>query len=537
MSEAASAAEPSTRKSGIEALTSFTSAGRMRQAQVRLVVSIPVLMFLYALVTAVALHFYLGNLADQTVDARMREEAVYAANAVLLIGIAASFVAAAVGLILAWQIVRPVLAVAESMRNLAGGQLSPTTRSPQFGEIAMLGTAFNEMVRELNTLFEKRDTRMQEAALGTVFTLDDQNRVLSAEPSLRDLLGIEPDWLIGDNILRAMREVCGKDGNADLPAKIEMLLDEAGRGLKASGTVRYHRHGNPESSLLAIRVMPMESFGAVGPARLLDIRDLSSIEGFHLQLQRADRLAAVGTLATGIAHEIRNPLASIRAMAQLLGEDVGERDRTGTSASYLERMIREVDRLDRLVSSIMDFAKSGNVPATSTDLNETLREAFEVSRHRVPDAECEQIRIAWDLQPNLPRCKLEDQRVLQALINLVVNALESLAEQGEGEMKFSTRLLTHKTSRPLAVVISNTAPRVSPEDQEHMLEPFHTTKPNGTGLGLPIAYQIVTSNRGVLELRWADGMMHAMLRFPREGREEEVDPSSEITHFDLGDMD
>jgi nitrogen fixation/metabolism regulation signal transduction histidine kinase len=510
-----------------------TAGSKMRQAQVRLVVSIPVLMFLYAVFTAAVLHFYLGSLAEMASDDRMREEAQYAANSTLLIGIGAGFVAAVVGLLLAWQIVRPVQALTESMRNLASGQLQPTTRSVPFGEIETLGTAFNEMVRELNTIFAKRDTRMREAALGTVFTLDEQDRVLAAEPSLRNLLDIEPDWLMGDNILRALREACEKTGNSELPERVEQLLSDARRGLKANGSAKYRRRGATEDSALEIRVIPLETYGAVGPARLLDIRDLSSIEGFHLQLQRADRLAAVGTLATGIAHEIRNPLASIRAMAQLLEEDVDSSNKPEGANAYLERMIREVDRLDKLVSSIMDFARSANTPAVPTDMNALLREAYEVGRHRVPDAESERIKVSWNLWMDLPRCKVEDQRVLQAFINMVLNALEALAERGEGELRFSTYQLTHKTSRPVTIVISNTADPVSPQQQERMFEPFQTTKANGTGLGLPIAYQIITSNRGVLELRTSDGMMHAMMRFPAEGREAEVDTGGEITHYEL----
>jgi two-component system, NtrC family, sensor histidine kinase HydH len=203
------------------------------------------------------------------------------------------------------------------------------------------------------------------------------------------------------------------------------------------------------------------------------------------------------------------------------------------SGAYLERMIREVDRLDKLVSSIMDFARSANAPAVSTDMNALLREAFEVGRHRVPEAESDKIKVAWNLWMDLPQCKVEDQRVLQAFINLVLNALEALAERGEGELRFSTYHLTHKTSRPVTIVISNTADPVSPLQQERMFEPFQTTKANGTGLGLPIAYQIITSNRGVLELRSAEGMMHAMMRFPAEGLEAEVDAAGEITHYEL----
>src|SRR5690606_26099962 len=98
------------------------------------------------------------------------------------------------------------------------------------------------------------------------------------------------------------------------------------------------------------------------PAFLIDVRDLTGMRKFHEQMQRADRLAALGTLATGIAHEIRNPLAAMKAMTQLLNEDAANAPEGGLTREYLPRVISEIDRLDRLVRSIMDFANTERAP-------------------------------------------------------------------------------------------------------------------------------------------------------------------------------
>jgi signal transduction histidine kinase len=100
--------------------------------------------------------------------------------------------------------------------------------------------------------------------------------------------------------------------------------------------------------------------------------------GFYEQIQRADRLAAVGTLATGIAHEIRNPLASIRGMVQLLAEAGPEG--VGSSTEYTTRILREVDRLEKLISGIMDFANKEGSPPEEVDINALLTEVVESAR-------------------------------------------------------------------------------------------------------------------------------------------------------------
>lgn len=521
----------------VASVASAIPAGEVRSLQVRLSVSLPALMFLYTIIAVIILHLQINEYAESVADLRVRSELERASWWLLVIGILASLASAGVGLLLAWQIVRPMKALRERMRAVASGELAfAPDVGGGLGELGSLGSAFNEMVSDLNKLFARRNLQMRDAADGTILTLDSAGRVLAADGGARRLLGFEPDVLVGLQIGEALQRENRYPREAPFLAAIERARRDAANGLRSSHTVGFAPPARGKPGLCSIVGTPLESLHARGPACLLDIRDLTEIQELHHQLQRADRLAAVGTLATGIAHEIRNPLAAIRGMAQLLAEDMERRPPSETPGSsghpesnYAGRIIREVDRLDRLVGNIMDFARSGQGVVEETNVNQLLREVFESARHRVTtEAGASSPIVTWELDHDLPLVPLDHERLNQALLNVLINALEALAPRG-GQLMLRTRLRTEKTSRPIEILVANTADPVTPAEIDKMFEPFHTTKSTGTGLGLPIAYQIVTANRGVLEMRWVDGMLQCSIRLPLAGAAAPVDLGASLT--------
>ncbi|MCB2156294.1 HAMP domain-containing protein [bacterium] len=490
---------------------------RVETRQVRLVVSIPALMFLLTLASTVVFHLYLSNIADKLPTEQLQSDARREAGIVLLIGLGVSILAGGAGIALAYSIVVPLKDLVGSMRQVALGDLTSKADVPRLGELHVLGSTFNRMVEQLQELFEQRDQQMRSSARGTVLTLDEGGRVLAADGSVRRILGIDGGDLLGKELLPRLRERLSDSRNRPFLKALELTYKEAQSGRLGVQTVDLQREEGEDPILCSISLTPMESPEQGGPSLLLDLRDLSAMRGFYEQIQRADRLAAIGTLATGIAHEIRNPLASIRAMAQLLQESATESPGEG-ARNYLERVLREVDRLERLVASIMDFASQEEVPARATDLNSVAHDAHEAARHRV----CSRAMdggwdTEWDLAEDLPTVLIEEARVSQALLNLMVNAMEAVCERTGGLVRIESR---HEpgSSRPVVLRISNTSNPIPKEASERIFEPFYTTKAEGTGLGLPIAYQIVVANNGVLELDSSGGMVHFTVRFPLEGR-------------------
>lgn len=492
------------------------SLARTRRQTVRLTVSIPALISLVVIAGGVFVRNQLLTTAEQKgLSAAVREGIDYSADLVMLFTIIMAFLSAGVGLLLALQIVRPLRDIEESMAALARGELA-TMRNTPLGEFSYIGSTFNSMVTHLERLFAERDRQMKEAAARARFLVSREGAILSAEGAVRRILGISPRELVGHRAGSPFPEGSGADsGEAVLNACARMLA-----GARPTGSVEedIELSQGGETVALSLVLSPIVT-GEQGVEQwLFEVRDITGAQSFREQMQRADRLAAVGTLATGIAHEIRNPLASMKGMMQLLDEQSrGDQPALIPPQEYHQRIIGEIERLERLVNAIMDFAQGDPEPAAETDLNELLRSVAEGAMlSSESDAHLVQLRMEFD--PNLPMPSVQQGRLRQALLNLARNAVEHVVAHGGGVVRLSTMYLPVNELRPIILCVANSCDRMMPDELERLFEPFHTTKAGGTGLGLSIAYQAVVSNGGILEADWEDGEIRFWVRLPMDAR-------------------
>lgn len=486
-----------------------------RARSVRLVISIPVLTLLIVLGSGTLLYVYLMNIAEnRDLGKDLSENVERAALAILLLSILISIASSVVGYVLARQIVRPIRDLMRRMESIMQGDLSKV-EPISLGEFGQLGNTFNRMVDQLNRLFEERDRQLRESFNGAHLVLDRQGRVLQADAATQRLFGEAPTTMVGRALLDAREPLPVFKEN---PALVSALQDviQAAIGLRQTRrAVSIRLPGSRSFHRFLLSALPMESGATDEVQVLLAIRDISGISNFYEQIQRADRLAAVGTLATGLAHEIRNPLASIRGMVQLLSEGGSEPDDKERLQEYTRRILKEVDRLDGLIGGIMDFAQKEDTPVEEVSLNALLQEVWESARLHVGEA-ARDVGVSWDLDEALPVASLEAGRLRQALLNLVVNALQHCAQHGHRTIRIHSMYLPVNPKRPLILCISNPGEPLDEEMRERVFEPFFTTKPEGTGLGLPIAYQTVKANGGVLELECEEGEIRFWVRLPRE---------------------
>jgi two-component system, NtrC family, sensor histidine kinase HydH len=206
-------------------------------------------------------------------------------------------------------------------------------------------------------------------------------------------------------------------------------------------------------------------------------------------VKRVEKLALMGEMAAGMAHEIKNPLASISGAIQLLKEDI-EFD---PGHDKLMRIImREADRLSALVNNFLLFARPPAGKSTPIDLAETLREIVSLF---VNDCACsEQIVIEQRYRPNA-WVKMDPHQLRQVLWNLLLNALEAIKENGT--ISISTDV---DRNRGVRISVADSGPGIKAKDMGAIFDPFFTTKPNGTGLGLSIAHSILESYQSRLDV-------------------------------------
>ncbi len=213
-----------------------------------------------------------------------------------------------------------------------------------------------------------------------------------------------------------------------------------------------------------------------------------AIERDRLQtdLRRSERLAALGKLLAGVAHEVRNPLAGIRSTAQLWQRGV-----VGLDEESLGGLVHEVDRLEEIVSRLLQFSRADAQELVPGDLNAIVAEA---ARLAAGSAESNGVRIEIELKPDLPPVALAASALLQVFRNLTTNAIHAMPSGGT--LYLSTR--RHATPGAVQAVVADTGVGLSADVIGHLFEPFFTTKSEGTGLGLAIAREIALAHLGDL---------------------------------------
>jgi signal transduction histidine kinase len=214
-------------------------------------------------------------------------------------------------------------------------------------------------------------------------------------------------------------------------------------------------------------------------------RQRTERERLQRELRRSERLAALGKLLAGVAHEIRNPLTGIRSTAQLWQRGV-EPD-----SEMIADVIAEVDRLEGLVSRLLQFSRADCLDLHSDDLNVVVAEAARLARS---STDPRGIEVRVELDRTLPQVPMAAPALLQLLRNLTANAAQAMSHGGTLTLK--TR--RDPSGRAVIAEVQDTGPGLSPEALAHLFEPFFTTKADGTGLGLAIAREIALAHHGEL---------------------------------------
>jgi signal transduction histidine kinase len=211
------------------------------------------------------------------------------------------------------------------------------------------------------------------------------------------------------------------------------------------------------------------------------------------EARRAERLAALGQLSAGLAHEIRNPLGVIKGSAEILNQKLGDADPMAKElAGYI---YTEVNRVSALVSRFLDFARPSRLDLRASDLTRVVERCLKTISEQ---GACARVQVQRDFAPELPKVMLDQDLCEQVFTNLLLNACEAMGEQG-GELRVRTQRAGDEESG-VVVEIEDSGPGVPPELKEQIFNPFVTTKKTGVGLGLAIVSKIVDAHGGSVKL-------------------------------------
>ncbi len=314
-------------------------------------------------------------------------------------------------------------------------------------------------LQRLSTLHEQ----ILDSTPSGLLTCEEDGRITFINRAARSILGLE------DGIARAMRV------QELLPGLPEM--ERVPRSELKVETSRGPR-------VLGLTLAPLEGTGRA--ARLIVFQDLTALRRAEDELRRADRLAALGTMAAQLAHEIRNPLAAMRGSAQLLAQDVQGDSGVSRLTTIL---VRESDRLSRLVEEFLRFARPPKPALRPVGLELLVKETMEMVQ---TDPLSQGVELELDLQP--VTAQVDPDQVRQVLLNLVRNAFEAAKEGGRVRVSLASEGGMGR------LCVWDSAGAIPESHLGRIFEPFFTTRSGGTGLGLATAYSIVRAHEGQLQV-------------------------------------
>ena len=238
----------------------------------------------------------------------------------------------------------------------------------------------------------------------------------------------------------------------------------------------------------------LETLGNQAAVAIENARLYEDLKKSEAQMRRADRLAALGTLTAGLAHEIRNPLVAIKTFTQLLPErfdDIEFRDH------FLKVTSGEVDRICSLVNELLEFARPSEPNFHEDDINDVAEKIILLVDN---EAKKKDIKINREYDKKIPPIMIDKEQIKQVLLNLFLNAIEATSENGI--ITFETGLIHKNNHRDyVQIKIHDTGEGISEDDLEQIFTPFFTTKDKGSGLGLSISYKIVEEHMGHIEVK------------------------------------
>ena len=313
-------------------------------------------------------------------------------------------------------------------------------------------------------------------------TLDDTGHVIAFNQAAQEILGV------------ARRDAMGLDLASLVPEMADMLASLSLSASLKRGEIATSR--GTDGLSLGVSIVPLQDHRKRVVGRIVNFQDLTQLRHLEEQMLRAQRLAVVGQLAAGVAHEIRNPLASISGSIELLR---GGPDLDDDSGALMDIVVREVDRLNTLITELLDYARPRESLRTSFALGEVIEETIRVfaNDRRVPEV---RVKFHSSQEENAdagPQLVFADPaQVRQVVWNLLRNASEAMAQGGEIHVELHDVVADGESWAEL--VVSDQGVGIAEDQLERVFDPFFTTKSEGTGLGLATVHRIVTEHGGTI---------------------------------------
>jgi two-component system sensor histidine kinase AtoS len=448
-----------------------------------------------------------------------------------IVGVALSMVVAA---FLARRIVAPLRVLTEGTVAVALGDLTHTIAVQTHDEIAVLAENFNHMTHELGKhrmALEESNRQLDHKVLELSALANYNDNILASMTS--GLLTLDVDGCI--ETFNVMAEtITGLQGVDIRGQSASQVFANNIQFLQVLETSRHHRtpltaprlefcRHDGQQTPLALRTAMLQDWEGQAGGLLAIFEDLSPMRTLERRLHRADRLAALGQMAAGVAHEIKNPLASVRTFAQL----VRRKHHDSRFVEKFDRIVpQELDRINYIVEELLSLARPARLQCAPVALPALLQRVVEISSERLQQ---QSIQLKTDWAAALPPLLADAEQLHRCFTNIVLNAIEAMPTGGElsilcrpvpkALLDFTTANNRDTSSdapeepppaldlyaTDVEVVVKDTGMGIPADKVDYVFTPFWTTKPKGTGLGLALTHKIIEEHGGTIHLASEEG--------------------------------
>jgi two-component system NtrC family sensor kinase len=354
-----------------------------------------------------------------------------------------------------------------------------------FWEISRVSTLQKKTSQELKETRARYKMIINELIQEDVLVIAYDYKIVDINESLLNRLGLQRQDVIG----RYCYEITH---HQDLPCSGEhhpCPLIQTMQTEKPSQTTHIHLNRDKKEIYYSISTYPLLENGDVIGAIEIS-RDITNDINVQKAMMQQEKLASVGRLSAGVAHEINNPLTTILTTAMLILEDLDPQD---PNYQELETITKETLRCRKIVTSLLDFARQSTPSRKPCDINNVVNESVVLTNKQ---AAFKDVALIYEPGADIPLVQLDKGQIQQSLINLIINAVE--ATDAGGTISIST--VYKPQPETIEVAVSDTGAGISETDLVRIFDPFYTTKDNGNGLGLAITHGIIEQHNGTIEV-------------------------------------
>jgi signal transduction histidine kinase len=375
----------------------------------------------------------------------------------------------------------PIDRISAQLDRISAGEfdIEPVQRGDELGVVSTKIVGIGKQLRDVREIFSTLRENLDQVMSGLedgLLLFNAHGRAVLVSPSVENFLGGRPDELRGcraSEIFPAghpIRKALGIEGDEIVPVENTEVTLEGPNGVQRMG--------------LSAQVIREHG---VRMGTLVTLRDVESIERIGNQLHVSERLAALGRVTAGVAHEVKNPLNSMRLWLEVLKANMPVEPEAQQAVKMLDS---EIDRLDRAVKTFLNFTKPVELKLEETDLRSLLDEVLDAARPSIARAGVE-LRV--DLPTEFPPVLMDSQLIHQAVLNLLLNACDFTSPGGR------ITLSLRRSGESAVVAVADSGKGISPEDQKKIFQLFFTTRPGGTGIGLANTFRFVQLHSGRIE--------------------------------------